>query len=75
MSNIEMELIDKGVDEIIKKVEAHAKITAIRFKEWQDENLEEKKWENYDGHDRWINPHTREVKSTEDLYILFKSQQ
>lgn len=67
MNKIEMELIDKAVNEQVKK-------TAIAFKEWQDENLEEKKWENYDGHDTWINPHTREVKSTEQLYNIFIEQ-
>lgn len=47
---------------------------AIAFKEWQDENLEGARWENYDGHDTWINPHSQLVISTTELYNIFKSQ-
>lgn len=54
-----------------KAVNNYAKLIAISFKEWQDSNLEEKKWENYDGHDTWINPHTRQVISTEQLYNIY----
>lgn len=58
-----------------KKVNEYAKNRCIKFKEWQDVNLEDKKWENYDGHDTWINPHTRQVVSTSELYEIFLTQQ
>lgn len=59
----------------LKSMEEYASIkareVAISFKEWQDSNLEDKRWEMYDGHDRWINPNTRQVISTAELFELF----
>lgn len=63
-----------GFKDAMSKIEELNKSEAISFKEWEDENLEEKRWENYDGYDTWINPHTRVVLSTSQLYELFKSQ-
>lgn len=68
------DLFDGKASTVKKAMDEWAKQVAIQFKEWQDENLEEKKWENYDGHDTWINPHTRNVISTEKLYELFLEQ-
>ncbi len=55
----------------VLQLEKCKKEAAIAFKEWEDSSLEERRWENYDGHDTWINPHTREVISTEQLYERF----
>lgn len=60
-----------GRNNVLSAMDEYAKQEAIAFKEWQDSNLEERKWENYDGHDTWINPHTMEVISTEQLYERF----
>lgn len=59
---------------VFKKIKEYVKSQSTLFKEWQDSNLEDKKWETYDGCDRWINPHTRDVKSTEQLYNIFIEQ-
>lgn len=63
-----MDYFDGTASTVLKAMELFAKQEAIAFKEWQDSALEERKWENYDGHDTWINPHTKEVISTEQLY-------
>ena len=55
-------------------MEEYAKEVAIKFREWQDENTEGKIWENYDGHDRWYNGHTREVIETFELFNRFLKQ-
>jgi hypothetical protein len=58
----------------VEAMEVYAKKVAILFKEWQDENLEGKVWEQYSGHDEWYNGHTKQVISTEQLYDIFISQ-
>ncbi len=61
-------------DDVLTAMASFAKYEAISFKEWQDENLEDRTWGNYDGHDTWINPHTMQVISTEQLYDIFLKQ-
>ncbi len=61
-------------EEVYTCMDIFAKQEAIAFKEWQDENLEDLSWQQYDGPDTWYNPSTRQVFSTEQLYDIFLSQ-
>ena len=61
-------------DDVSEMMEKYAKSVAIKFREWQDENTEGYKWENYDGHDTWYNGHTREVIETPELFERFLTQ-
>ncbi len=82
---INSELYDKGgvnpyaytlgfTDAFYKLCEVQKRQEAIAFKEWQDENLEGRTWQQYSGHDDWYNSFTGQVISTEKLYEIFLSQ-
>lgn len=70
----DMAIIDGHPDAALDAMEIYSKQIAIAFKEWQDEDLEGKIWENYDGHDTWYNPVNRNVISTTELFDVFFEQ-
>lgn len=54
--------------EKVKEINGLISEQSIGFIEWAFEN----KWEQYDGHDRWICPsETLDVYSTKELFSLF----
>ncbi len=70
-----MESRDNGLTPtVFIGMDLYAKGEAIAFKEWQDENLEGRTWQQYSGHDDWYNSFTGQVISTEQLYEIFLSQ-